>query len=109
VSVFITFELFVRPVIRTLAGHPRAFGRPVRIVRLTERMRGSGGRQNIHRVVLAPDPERPDGLVARSSGGQDSYMLASLAAANGLVFLPPDADLPAGAEVVAWELRERDA
>ncbi len=109
VSVFITFELFVRPVIRTLAGHPRAFGRPVRIVRLGERMRGSGGRQNIHRVVLERDPERPDGLVARSSGGQDSYMLASLAAANGLVFLPPDADLPAGSEAVAWELRERDA
>jgi molybdenum cofactor synthesis domain-containing protein len=109
VSVFVTFELFVRPVIRLLAGHPRPYGRPVRIVRLGEPMRGSGGRQNIHRVVLAPDPERPDGLLARSSGGQDSYMLASLAAANGLVFLPPGADLAAGAEVVAWELRERDA
>ena len=48
-------------------------------------MRGSSGRQNITRVVLAPDPERPDGLVARSSGGQDSYMLASLAA---LALLP---------------------
>ena len=35
-------------------------------------------------------------------------MLASLAAANGMVFLPPDADLPAGAEVVAWELRDRE-
>jgi molybdenum cofactor synthesis domain-containing protein len=109
VAVFITFELFVRPVIRTLAGHPRAFGRTVRVVRLAEPLRGSGGRQTIHRVVLHADPERPDGLAARSSGGQDSYMLASLAAANALVFLPPDADLPAGAEVVAWELRERDA
>ena len=71
-------------------------------------MRGSSGRQTITRVVLVPDPDRADGLLARSSGGQDSYMLASLAAANGMVFVPPDADLPAGDEVVAWELRDRD-
>lgn len=109
VSVFVTFELFVRPVLRLLAGHPRAFDRPVRVARLAEPMRGSAGRLNLTRVVLAQDPDRPDGVVARSSGGQDSYMLASLAAANALAFLPPDADLPAGAEVVVWELRGRDA
>jgi molybdenum cofactor synthesis domain-containing protein len=109
VSVFVTFELFVRPVLRLLAGHRRAFDRPARLVRLAEPMRGSAGRMNITRVVLEADPTRPDGLLARTSGGQDSYMLASLAAANGMLFLPPDADLPAGAEVVAWELRGRDA
>ena len=109
VSVVVTFELFVRPVLRTLAGYGRAFDRPVRIARLAERMRGSSGRETITRVVLEPDPDRPDGLLARSSGGQDSYMLASLAAANGLIFIPPDMDPPAGSEVVAWELRGRDA
>jgi molybdenum cofactor synthesis domain-containing protein len=109
VGVVVTFELFVRPVLRLLAGHRRAFDRSVRIARLAERMRGSSGRETVTRVVLEPDPDRPDGLVARSSGGQDSYMLASLAAANALIFIPPDADLPAGAEVVAWELRGRDA
>jgi len=108
VSVFVTFELFVRPVLRRLAGHPRAFGRSTRVVRLAEPMRGSSGRQHITRVVLVPDPERPDGLLARSSGGQDSYMLASLAAANAMIFIPPDANLPAGAEVIAWELRDRE-
>jgi molybdopterin biosynthesis enzyme len=35
-------------------------------------------------------------------------MLASLSRANGMVFIPPGSDLPAGAEVVAWELRGRD-
>ena len=35
-------------------------------------------------------------------------MLASLAAANAMIFIPPDANLPAGAEVVAWELRDRE-
>jgi molybdopterin molybdotransferase len=109
VSVFVTFELFVRPVLRTLAGHTRAFDRPVRIVRLAEPMRGASGRQNINRVVLVPDPERPDGLLARTSGGQDSYMLGSLAKANAMVFVPPDTDLPAGADITAWVLRGPDA
>jgi molybdenum cofactor synthesis domain-containing protein len=105
VSVFVTFELFVRPVLRRLAGRPRAFDRRARTVRLAEPMRGSSGRQTVARVVLAPDPERPDGLVARSSGGQDSYMLFSLSIANALLFIPPDTDLGVGAEAVAWELR----
>jgi molybdopterin biosynthesis enzyme len=105
----VTFELFVRPVLRLLEGRARAFDRPIRIARLTQPMRGSSGRLTIARVVLAPDPDRPDGLVARSSGGQDSYMLASLSKANAMIFIPPDTDLDAGAEVQAWELRPRDA
>jgi len=104
VSVFVTFELFVRPMLRALAGHARLFDRPVRRARLGEPMQGSSGRLTVARVVLEPDPAGPDGLVARSSGGQDSYMLGSLAAANGLAFLPTS--LPAGAEVTAWELGE---
>jgi molybdenum cofactor synthesis domain-containing protein len=109
VSVFVTFELFVRPVLRQLAGHARAFDRPERLVRLAEPMRGSDGRMTVARVALAPDPDRPDGLLARSSGGQDSYMLASLSVANAMLFIPPDVDLPAGAEAVAWVLRGQDA
>ena len=105
VSVFVTFELFVRPVLRRLAGQGGSIGRPERIVRVAERIRGSSGRQTIARVVLEPDPDRPDGLLARPSGGQDSHMLFSLATANGLLFVPPDTDLEAGAEAVAWELR----
>jgi molybdenum cofactor synthesis domain-containing protein len=109
VSVFVTFELFVRPVLRLLAGHPHAFDRPERRVHLAEAIRGSSGRVTVARVVLAPDPKRPGGLIARSSGGQDSYMLFSLATANGLLFVPPDVDLPDGAEAVAWELRPPEA
>jgi hypothetical protein len=36
-------------------------------------------------------------------------MLASLSLANGMLFIPPDVDLPAGAETVAWVLRGLDA
>jgi molybdopterin molybdotransferase len=102
VSVFVTFELFVRPLLRALAGHAKVFDRPVRLARLVEPLAGASGRLTIARVVLEPDPARPDGLVARSSGGQDSHMLWSLASANGLAFVP--ASLPAGADVVVWEL-----
>jgi molybdenum cofactor synthesis domain-containing protein len=105
VSVFVTFELFVRPVLRLLAGHRRAFDRPERRVRLAGPIRGSSGRLTVARVVLAADPERPGGLVARSSGGQDSHMLFSLAVANGLLIVPPDVDLATGDEATAWELR----
>jgi molybdopterin biosynthesis enzyme len=79
------------------------------MARLTQPMRGSSGRHTIARIVLADDPERTDCLIARSSGGQDSYMLGSLAKANGMIFIPPDADLATGDEVLAWELRARDA
>ncbi len=56
VSVFVTFELFVRPVLRRLAGQGGSIGRPERIVRVAERIRGSSG---------APD-DRPRGPGARS-------------------------------------------
>lgn len=105
VSVFVTFELFVRPVLRLLAGHRRALDRPAVRVRLVGPLRGSSGRLTVARVVLEPDPELPGGLVARSSGGQDSHMLFSLAVANGLLFVPPDVDLAAGDEATAWVLR----
>jgi molybdenum cofactor synthesis domain-containing protein len=106
VSVFVTFELFVHPVLRRLSGRAGPVVPRGRVVRMAERVRGSSGRQTIARVVLSPDPDRPGGLLARSSGGQDSHMLFSLATANGLVFVPPDTDLAPGDDAVAWELRE---
>lgn len=109
VSVFVTFELFVRPVLRLLAGHRRAFDRAERRVRLAGPLRGSSGRLTVARVVLEPDPRQPGGFLARSSGGQDSHMLFSLAVANGLLFVPPDVDLAAGDEATAWVLRDADA
>ena len=105
VSVFVTFELFVRarpaPARRSSAGLRPAERR----VRLAESMRGSSGAAHRRAGRPGADPERPGGFVARSSGGQDSHMLFSLAVANGLLFIPPDVDLAAGAEATAWELR----
>jgi molybdenum cofactor synthesis domain-containing protein len=108
VSGFVTFELFVRPVLRLLAGRRRPFDRPEHVVRVADAVRGTPGRLTVARVVLAPDPLHPGGLIARSSGGQGSHVVFSLAAASGLLFVPPDVDLAAGDEATAWELRPPD-
>ena len=63
----------------------------------------------VTRVVLAPDPDRPDGL-RRPLVGRPGLLHAglALAAPTAMVFMPPDADLPAGAEITAWVLRGLD-
>ena len=78
VSVFVTFELFVRPVLRRLAGQGGSIGRPERIVRVAERIRGSSGRQTIARVVLEADPG-PPGRPARAPVGRPGFAHAVLA------------------------------
>jgi molybdopterin molybdotransferase len=87
VSAMVTFELFVRPVIRRMLGHTRLFRRPVSVeleepvtigARLTHFLRG---------VVRV----REDGtLAARLTGPQGSGILTSMARANALLVVPED-------------------
>lgn len=87
VSAMVTFELFVRPVIRRMLGHSRLHRRPVTVVldepvsigaRLTHFFRG---------VVHARD----DGsLGARLTGPQGSGILTSMSRANALLIVPDD-------------------
>jgi molybdopterin molybdotransferase len=110
VSVFVTFEIFVRPLLRALSGRRDPLRRPVRRARLLAPLPHPEGRRTFARVVLEPDPERPGGLTARPSAGQESHMLSALAAANGLAIVPEDgAGFPAGAEVDAWLIDEEGA
>jgi molybdopterin molybdotransferase len=93
VSSFVTFELFVRPVLRRLAGYGDVIGREVVRARLSSAVRKPVDRRTFLRVRL----EKGE---ARLSGGQGSHMLSGLAAANALAIIPEGvADLPAGAEV----------
>ena len=98
VSSFVTFELFVRPVIRCMAGHTDRGGRTIVRARLADRTRTDPGRRAFLRVRLTSDEQgRP---VATLAGGQGSHMLSGLAAANGLAIVPEGVgDLEAGAEV----------
>jgi len=118
VSSFVTFELFVRPAIRRLAGLPpaRLLRSPDRAV-LVEPVSKSPGRRAYLRVVAERDeaggPLRDDGgrvhvRLAGGGRGQGSHVLSALALAEALAIVPETVDsLPAGAPVELWWL-DRD-
>jgi molybdopterin molybdotransferase len=105
VSGFVTFELFVRPAIRSLAGHRRIL-RPTDRGVLTEAVSKAPGRRSFIRAVVGRDgtdaPERDgEGRVPVAlAGGQGSHVLSALAAADVLAVIPETVDgLPAGSPV----------
>ena len=105
VSTFVTFELFVRPVLRRLSGDRDPLARDAVRARLATPMTKARDRRAFLRVVLEPDPAVAGGWLAVSAGGQGSHVLSALAAANGLAIIPEGVDgLPAGAEVDVWRL-----
>jgi molybdopterin molybdotransferase len=110
VSSIVTFELFVRPALRRLAGHPNPF-RPIDRAVLIERVSKSHGRRAFLRVVAERDergiPERDERgrVVVRLAGGQGSHVLSALGVADALAVVPEHEDqLPAGAEIDLWWL-----
>jgi molybdopterin molybdotransferase len=106
VSSFVTFEIFVRPVIRALAGDRVPTARTIVRARLAEAITKGAGRRAFLRVVLESDPAHPGERLARLAGGQGSHMLSALAVADGLAVVAENVQgLPAGAEVEVWQLR----
>jgi molybdenum cofactor synthesis domain-containing protein len=85
VSALVSFEVFVRPALLKMAGHPQIF-RPVEKTVLAHRFKHGPDRTEFQRVVLA---RRADGMLeASSTGFQGSGRLLSMVGANGLVKLP---------------------
>jgi len=106
VSSFVTFELFVRPVLRRLAGHADLTGREVVRARLAEPVSKSSGRRAFLRVRLTRADSSGE-WHATLAGGQSSHVLSALAAADGLAIVPEEQDaLPEGAEVEVIRLRQ---
>ncbi len=100
VSSFVTFELFVRPVLRRLRGEPATQGRPVVRAVLEESVRKSAARRAFVRVRLSEEADEAGRYRARLAGGQGSHVLSALAVANGLAIIPEGPpELAAGAEV----------
>ena len=107
VSAFVTFELFVRPLLRALGGRGQETDRRRVRATLAEPVTKSSGRRAFLRVRLERDPAWPDRYLARPVKGQGSHMLSGLAAADGLAVVPEDVPgLPAGSEVEVWELED---
>lgn len=110
VSSAVTFELFVRPAIRRLAGR-RDLLRPADRAVLDEPVSKGHGRRAYLRVAARRDeagvPIRDDRgrVVVRLAGGQGSHVISALAGADALAIIPEaDDSLPAGAEVALWWL-----
>jgi molybdopterin molybdotransferase len=103
VSSLVTFELFVRPIVRRLLGHSDVVGRDTVRARLAQPVTKAAGRRAFLRVRIEPEGA---GWSAVLAGGQESHMLSALAAADGLAVVPEDVHaLPAGAEVEVLRLR----
>jgi molybdopterin molybdotransferase len=115
VSSFVTFELFVRPAIRRLAGlSDDRLVRPTDHAVLLDPVSKSTGRRAFLRVIAERDasgaPAR-DGRgrarvrLAGGGRGQGSHVLSALALAEALAIVPEAVDsLPAGAPVDLWWL-----
>src|SRR5947209_4370314 len=98
VSTMVTFELFVRPVIRRLLGHALPFRRTV-VVCVAEPITLGPKLRHYLRAIVAP--QGADGaLVARLTGPQGSGILTSMARANALLIVPEDHPAVAVGEVL---------
>lgn len=92
VSSMVTFEVFARPALLRMGGHPRVFRRTVQAV-LEEAFSCPAGLTQLVRVRLR---EGATGAWSASlTGAQGSGILSSLAKADGLMIIPED---QAGAE-----------
>ena len=102
VSSFVSFEVFVRPLIRRLLGHANV-QRP-RLHAICAREFGSPvGKVQFARVRL----QMHDGLLmAEPEGGQGSHIIGGLARADGLAIIPAETGRVAvGDELVIMDLR----
>lgn len=99
VSAFATFEVFVRPAVRRMAGLAQLV-RPFLKARLLHDL-VSDGRESYLRAVVSQDGAGQ--LQAQSAGGQSSHLLQPLARANGLLVVPAGVrQMAAGAVVDVW-------
>ena len=85
VSVFVSFEIFVRPAILKMMGRTQLY-RPEVTATLAEDVEGPKGKLQFARVRVR---RTKDGWVATPTGGRGSNLIATVAKANGLAIVPP--------------------
>ena len=99
VSSHVSFEVFVRPVLRAAFGHPHP-ERPRVTAALAVPLTSTPGRRQFRRGVL----DAVSGTV-REVGGPPSHLLAALARADCFFVVPEEVtELAAGAPVEVWLL-----
>ncbi len=85
VSVFVSFEMFVRPAILKMMGRQQ-LQRPEVSATLTDAISGPKAKTVLARVDVT---RGADGWTATPTGGRGSNLMATVARANGLAVLPP--------------------
>jgi molybdopterin molybdotransferase len=104
VSAYVSFEVFVRPVLRRMLGVD-PIHRPIVRARLVGRLSSPPGRRGFARGWLSTESGE---YVVKPVGGSGSHLIGSLAGANALVVVPEDVtDLENGAVVNVMMLERR--
>jgi molybdopterin molybdotransferase len=106
VSTMVTFELFVRPVMRRMLGHTRLFRRPVPVT-LEEPVKIGAALTHFLRAIVSVAPDGK--LSARLTGPQGSGILTSMSVANALLVIPHERPRVEAGEIVNALLLSDDA
>ncbi|HEY7660115.1 MAG TPA: gephyrin-like molybdotransferase Glp [Actinomycetota bacterium] len=105
VSVFVSFEVFIRPALMKMMGRRQLF-RPEVPARLDTDVSGPVGKTQFARVRVRRTKE---GWIATPTGGRGSNLIATVARANGLAIVPPGvATAQAGSQVTVMLFRSMD-
>ena len=105
VSSFVSFEAFVRPVLRKLMGIMPYERQAVRC-QATRAMNSIPGKRQFARGIVTVTEQ--GSWQVEPTGGHGSHLLADLARANALVILPESVDfVAAGDDVDVWLLGEK--
>jgi molybdopterin molybdotransferase len=104
VSVFVSFELFIRPALLKMMGHTSLTRPEIRAV-LEEEVAGPPDKARYSRVLVTGTP---GAWRARPTGGPASHLLATVSRANGLALIPAGTPVAkAGEEVTVSLFRDR--
>jgi molybdopterin molybdotransferase len=96
VSVFVSFEVFVRPTILRMMGRAQ-LARPEISATLSDDVEGPSGKMQYARVEVV---RGADGWTATPTGARGSNLISTIARANGLAMVPPGTSVArAGSQV----------
>jgi molybdopterin molybdotransferase len=99
VSALVSFEVFIRPALRSAMGLP-APQRPRRSALLAEALTAPAGKRQFRRGVFDATTN-----TVTSHGPAGSHHVRYLASANCLIDIPVDAtEVPAGTQVQVWDI-----
>ena len=105
VAAYISFELFIRPMIRTMLG-AATIHRPSVKAKLEKAIVSSGGYRSYIRAVLSEDGKSVLPLLSQGSSTQDEQ--ATLSDANAFIAVPEgDLNIAAGSDVTVVVLERR--